>query len=83
MSRISVELYEQMIARAEGAEAEVEWLTAALEQIAKLDPGKDSTEGCNEWGEADCFTQAQKIARESLGLKLVWDAEGSHLEKKP
>jgi len=36
---------------------------AALLSIAALDPTKDSDEGYNEWGEADCFRKAQEIAR--------------------
>jgi len=35
----------------------------ALDRIRSLDPAKDSKEGHNEWGEADCFDQAQAIAR--------------------
>lgn len=31
----------------------------ALRSIVKLDAGKDSDEGYNEWGEADCFHIAQ------------------------
>lgn len=38
-------------------------LKHALEAILALDPEKDSPEGMNEWGEADCFRKAQDIAR--------------------
>lgn len=38
-----------------------------LAQIAALDPEKDSKDGYNEWGEAECFGQAQEIARAALG----------------
>lgn len=38
----------------------------ALRLIAELDPLTDSDEGYNEWGEADCFRQAQIIARSAL-----------------
>lgn len=38
----------------------------ALVKITELDPEKDSTEGYNEWGEAECFNKAQKLAREVL-----------------
>ena len=38
----------------------------ALKQIAGLDPAVDSEDGMNEWGEADCFQQAQIIARRVL-----------------
>lgn len=41
-------------------------LLAALEAIANLDPEKDSSEGLNEWGEADCFNQANSIARAAV-----------------
>lgn len=41
-------------------------LFEALEKIADLDPAEDSDEGFNEWGEADCFNMAQKIAKEIL-----------------
>jgi len=47
-------------------DAEIVKLKEALEKIANLDPNYDSTEGYNEWGEADCFNQAQKIASEAL-----------------
>ena len=38
-------------------------LREALIEIWTLDPAIDSDEGYNEWGEADCFRQAQEIAR--------------------
>ncbi len=38
----------------------------ALQKINSLDPSVDSSEGFNEWGEADCFNQAQTIARAIL-----------------
>lgn len=38
----------------------------ALKLIAELDPLVDSDEGYNECGEADCFRQAQMIARSAL-----------------
>jgi len=41
-------------------------LVKALEKISELDAAKDSEEGWNEWGEADCFRQAQEIARAAL-----------------
>jgi hypothetical protein len=44
----------------------VEKLKTALEKIATLNPSNDSTEGYNEWGEADCFNQAQAIAWDAL-----------------
>ena len=37
-------------------------LLEALQKIADLDPEEDSSEGYNEWGEAECFNIAQKIA---------------------
>jgi hypothetical protein len=44
-------------------------LKEALEKIATLNLSNDSTEGYNEWGEADCFKQAQAIAWDAL----TWD----------
>lgn len=44
----------------------VDRLMEALRTITTLDPDKDSTEGFNEWGEADCFNKAQTIARAAL-----------------
>lgn len=41
----------------------------ALERISSLDPDKDSDEGYNEWGEADCFRQARRIAIGALEIK--------------
>jgi multidrug efflux pump subunit AcrA (membrane-fusion protein) len=41
-------------------------LVVALTKIASLDPAKDSDEGYNEWGEADCFRKAQEIAKNAL-----------------
>lgn len=38
----------------------------ALEKISNLDPEKDTTEGYNEWGQADCFMKAQDIADKAL-----------------
>lgn len=41
-------------------------LREALNKIYKLHPEMNSPEGFNEWGEADCFRQAQEIARKAL-----------------
>ena len=41
-------------------------LLAALLKIGGLDPAVDSDEGHNEWGEADCFRQAQSIANAAI-----------------
>ena len=38
----------------------------ALLQISNLSPEKDSEEGYNEWGEADCFGKAKKIALDAI-----------------
>lgn len=38
----------------------------ALEQISDLNAERDSDEGWNEWGESDCFRQAQQIAKDAL-----------------
>ncbi len=44
-------------------------LKAACESIVALNPTTDSHEGFNEWGEADCFNQAQTIAGKALASK--------------
>lgn len=44
------------------AAAENAALREALARIAALDPSTDSEEGFNEWGEADCFRKAKRIA---------------------
>ena len=46
---------------------EIDRLRAALRKIADLDPAVDSDKGYNEWGETDCFRQAQEAARAALG----------------
>lgn len=51
--------------RVRGAELE-----GALRQIAGLDP-EDSSEGRNEWGEAEMFEKAQEIAREELAREDI------------
>lgn len=51
----------------EELEIEKNSFAAALQAIADLHPEKDSKEGFNEWGEADCFNQAQSMARKTLG----------------
>lgn len=38
----------------------------ALRQVKDLDPDVHSSEGFNEWGEADCFRQAQAIASAAI-----------------
>lgn len=48
------------------ARATVERMAEALERIAGLCPTVDSDEGLNEWGEADCFRQAQLIAAQAV-----------------
>ena len=55
------------------ADAQVEALHAALTAIAALDPDKDSDEGLNEWGEADCFDMAQALARNALVLHNAFE----------
>ena len=47
---------------------QVATLRAGLENIRDLDPSVDSDEGYNEWGEADCFRQGQRMARQALEL---------------
>lgn len=63
---------ERAVALAEGIAAvssfgEITRLRDALQRIAALDPAKDSEDGHNEWGEADCFSQAQAISARALG----------------
>lgn len=41
-------------------------LRSELQRIVQLDPSKNSQEGFNEWGEADCFRLAQEIAKKAL-----------------
>jgi hypothetical protein len=38
----------------------------ALKKIAEMDAERDSVEGYNEWGEADCFNQARELAQRTL-----------------
>lgn len=37
-------------------------LVAALARISEMDAEKDSDQGWNEWGEADCFHQCRDLA---------------------
>lgn len=46
--------------------AEVEGLRAVLAVIADMHAEKDSAEGFNEWGEADCFHQARDLAKAAM-----------------
>ena len=57
----------EAVARAWNAADEIERLRAALERIGAMDPATDSIEGYNEWGESDCFRQAQSTALMALG----------------
>jgi len=41
-------------------------LLEALEKIAELDAEEDSEAGDNEWGESECFTLAQDIAKAAI-----------------
>ncbi len=45
---------------------EIERLRATLRTISELDPLKDSDEGYNEWGEAECFRKAKELAIEAM-----------------
>lgn len=60
------ELGDQVMENALCALDALEQAQAALHRIAELDPRIDSEEGYNEWGEADCFRQAQKIAAAAM-----------------
>ena len=44
---------------------EIERLRGVLAVIADLNPANDSGEGDNEWGAADCFDKAKKLARDA------------------
>lgn len=44
---------------------EVERLRSELQFIAEIDP-RDSSNGFNEWGEAECFRVAQERAKHTL-----------------
>jgi len=51
-------------------------LREALETIVSLDPSIDSTnKALDEWGEAECFTKAQVIARHALEDQTLYHAE--------
>ena len=52
-------------AQAEAKDVEIERLRVVLRRIAELHPSTDSKDGMNEWGEADCFDQAQQLARDA------------------
>jgi ribosomal protein L16 Arg81 hydroxylase len=56
------EALRQQLAEMSKQAKQFETLRKALNKIANLDPKFDSDEGFNEWGEADCFIKAQKIA---------------------
>ena len=58
-------------AEAEKSLAEIKRLRVVLENIEELDPAINSTNGFNEWGEADCFIQAQQLARDALTAPSV------------
>jgi len=67
-------------------EAEIERLRAALQRIAELHPETDSEEGNNEWGEADCFNQAQKLAHDAISVAALDQiaeviADGSYVQQ--
>ena len=54
-----------------GVVEDVAAIRAVLAWIVALDLAIDSEEGHNEWGEADCFNQAQTLAREALGAAIA------------
>ena len=53
------------------SDAEIKRLRVVLENIEELDPAINSTNGFNDWGEADCFIQAQQLARDALTAPSV------------
>lgn len=50
-----------------GARSTESALRAAMEFITALDPTRDSFDGLNEWGQAECFYLAQEMAKNALG----------------
>lgn len=48
-------------------------LAEVLYKIACLDPQVHSDEGCNEWGEADCFHIARRLAFAALNNSGLLD----------
>lgn len=65
----------EAIKQAQTLLARVESLTAALRRIVDLRADKDSAEGDNEWGEADCFGHARTIANAALTHPTQADGE--------
>ena len=57
---------ERLIPVARRLERERDALKAALEAIALINPDRNSDEGWNEWGEADCYKQILKLAHAAL-----------------
>jgi hypothetical protein len=55
------------VKKGEAAMESGEKFREALLAILRLDPNVNSEEGSNEWGEADCFHQAQRLAADALG----------------
>jgi hypothetical protein len=47
----------------------------ALQRIADLDPAIDSSDGFNEWGEAECFSKAQGFARTAIAAEEAKKAQ--------
>ena len=62
MIKVSEAALDSIQRMGESDKARIAELEAAMKLIAELHPEKDSDEGYNEWGEADCFNQAQIIA---------------------
>lgn len=58
-------LYTDHAAALQAARDEVERLRSELQCIAEIDP-RDSSNGFNEWGEAECFRVAQERAKHAL-----------------
>ena len=66
MSRRGFKIQQGDILACELVITDIENLYAALKYIAALDPEKDSDEGFNEWGEADCFRLSQQRAKAAI-----------------
>jgi hypothetical protein len=76
MIKVSEAALDSIQRMGEADKARIAELEAAIKTIAELDPEKDSHEGYNEWGEADCFNQAQIIAsRVSTNVQTIAKSE--------
>ena len=54
------------VADYERLEKELAAARAVLKTISEIHPDKDSDEGFNEWGEAECYRKAVDVAQAAL-----------------